>query len=928
MKGHKALRRARFVLAFGCLLAGGLLASGALGMTFLESNPPGDTGSTATETSTTATTDTGSTATDTTPTSTESATTDSTTTTDSTPPTTTGSASTLSPSISSDKEDYTPGSTVTLTGTGWGAGEPVHIFVNDDVGQTWSYNADVTANSDGGFANQFQLPMAFVATYTVRATGASGAVATTSFTDGSISSATIGIRLSDCATAQSSFTAGSTVCSHVVVQIQGNGNTNYRIQWYAPGVDPATGAPAQDSLFQEPNGSVSGTHDVTLAVSTIGMWTVLVCNRNTAGACSSSFQVTPTTFTVTAAARATSTALASNNTPSTFGQSVQFTATVTASGGDPSGVGTVAFFSDAVAVTGCGAVSLTGNQAACTTSALSASGSPHSITAQYSGVSSGSPQFTASTSPALSQVVNKANQTITFGALADKSFGDADFSVSATASSGLAVTFSVLSGSCTVSGSTVHITAAGSCTVRASQGGNGNYNAAAPVDQSFSIAKADQTITFGALADKSFGDADFSVSATASSGLAVTFGSSGDCSVSGDSVHITGAGSCTITASQAGNGNYNAAPNVDRTFTIAKADQAITFGAIADRTFGDPDFTVSAAGGGSGNPVTFSALGDCTVSGDSVHITGAGTCTVTAHQAGNGNYNAAPNVDRTFTIAKADQAITFPVIPGKVYLDPNFDPGATAPGGPVSYTSSGDCTIVSGNVHITGAGTCTVTAHQGGSSNYNAAPNVDRTFTIAKANQTITFATLANKTLGSADFTVSASASSGLTVAFSSMTPSVCTMPAAATVHILTVGLCTIRASQAGNGNYNPASNVDQSFNINFIFNGFFQPVDNIKLNVAQAGSAIPVKFDLSGDQGLNIFAANYPVSVKIACDTSLELDTIEETVTAGGSSLSYGGGQYIYVWKTEKSWASSCRRLDVKFIDGVTKSATFQFKK
>jgi len=307
---------------------------------------------------------------------------------------------------------------------------------------------------------------------------------------------------------------------------------------------------------------------------------------------------------------------------------------------------------------------------------------------------------------------------------------------------------------------------------------------------------------------------------------------------------------------------------------------------------------------------------------------------VTAHQGGSANYNPAPNVDRTFAIAKADQTIAFPVIAGKVYLDPDFDPGASAPGGPVTYTASGDCTIVGGNVRITGAGSCTVTAHQGGSANYNPAPNVDRTFAIAKANQTITFGALANKTLGSPDFTIGANASSGLAVAFSSMTLAACSMSGAATVHIVSVGTCTIRAAQGGDTNYNPAPNVDRSFSITFVFHGFFQPVDMNKLNGAQAGSAIPVKFDLSGNQGLNIFAAGYPTSVKVACDTAAELDVIEETVTAGGSSLNYDAGanapfgQYIYVWKTDKAWSSSCRRLDVKFSDGVVKSATFQFKK
>ena len=95
------------------------------------------------------------------------------------------------------------------------------------------------------------------------------------------------------------------------------------------------------------------------------------------------------------------------------------------------------------------------------------------------------------------------------------------------------------------------------------------------------IAKATQTIAFAALADRTFGDADFSVSATATSGLAVSFAASGKCTVTGSSVHITGAGSCTITASQAGNQNYEAATDVEQSFSIAKATQAIVFAPLS-----------------------------------------------------------------------------------------------------------------------------------------------------------------------------------------------------------------------------------------------------------------------------------------------------------------------------------------------------------
>ncbi|HEY0661424.1 MAG TPA: HYR domain-containing protein, partial [Lysobacter sp.] len=114
---------------------------------------------------------------------------------------------------------------------------------------------------------------------------------------------------------------------------------------------------------------------------------------------------------------------------------------------------------------------------------------------------------------------------------------------------------------------------------------------------------------------------------------------------------------------------------------------------------------------------------------------------------------------------------------------------------------------------------------------------------------------------------------------------------------------------------------------VSYSFNGFFRPIDNLPvINVVKAGSAIPVKFDLGGNQGLNIFAPGFPASVSASCSASAT-DAIEETVTAGGSSLSYdaGTGHYIYVWKTEKSW-TGCRQLQVKLKDGSSRWATFSF--
>ncbi len=245
--------------------------------------------------------------------------------------------------------------------------------------------------------------------------------------------------------------------------------------------------------------------------------------------------------------------------------------------------------------------------------------------------------------------VVKASQTIAFAALPDKTVVDADFGVAATASSGLAVSFAA-SGSCTSSGSTVHLTGVGSCTVTASQPGDASYNAAPSVAQSFSIAKVNQTIAFSAVGEKTFGDADFALSATASSGLAVSFTAGGSCTVHGVTVHVTAAGSCNVTASQPGNASYNAAADVAQTIAVAKRAQAITFRALANKKFGAPNFTVSATAS-SGLPVAFAAGGKCTVSGKTVHLTGAGKCTIIASQSGNANFNAAASVSRAFKIA-------------------------------------------------------------------------------------------------------------------------------------------------------------------------------------------------------------------------------------------------------------------------------------
>ncbi len=204
-----------------------------------------------------------------------------------------------------------------------------------------------------------------------------------------------------------------------------------------------------------------------------------------------------------------------------------------------------------------------------------------------------------------------------------------------------------------MAGQTVHLTGAGSCTITASQNGDGQYLPATSASQTFAIQRGAQTITFFALPNRTYGDADFTVGAAASSGLTVSLNAAGNCAVTVNTVHLSGVGSCTITASQPGNGNYNPAPNVSQTFAILEPKQAqtISFSAPLNKTFGDPDFLVSATAS-SGLSVSFSAAVNCTMNGtNTVRLTGVGSCTVTASQAGNSSYLPAANVSQSFTIS-------------------------------------------------------------------------------------------------------------------------------------------------------------------------------------------------------------------------------------------------------------------------------------
>jgi hypothetical protein len=176
------------------------------------------------------------------------------------------------------------------------------------------------------------------------------------------------------------------------------------------------------------------------------------------------------------------------------------------------------------------------------------------------------------------------SQTITFGALASKTYGAAPITLTATASSGLPVYYtSSDTGVATVDGSTLTIVGVGPTNITASQAGDGTWAAATPVVQALTVAKADQTISISAPRYKLPTDGPFAVTATASSGLACTLSIvSGPATILNGTVTLAGSlGDVVIRAVQAGNANYNAATNTDRTVSVVDELPVFDAGGLA-----------------------------------------------------------------------------------------------------------------------------------------------------------------------------------------------------------------------------------------------------------------------------------------------------------------------------------------------------------
>ena len=140
-----------------------------------------------------------------------------------------------------------------------------------------------------------------------------------------------------------------------------------------------------------------------------------------------------------------------------------------------------------------------------------------------------------------------------------------------------------------------------------------------------------------------------------------------------------------------------------------------------------------------------------------------------------------------------------------------------------------------------------------------------------------------------------------------------------------TIGTRLLQASATDNVGH--VATATCSVNVIYDFKGFNKPVMNLPaFNKATAGGIFSLSFSLGGSQGLAIFAPGYPASTPIACGSTIEA-TIGTPTVGASPALVYGGGRYTYAWKTDKSWAGTCRQFIVLLTDGTYHRANFAFK-
>ena len=382
----------------------------------------------------------------------------------------------------------------------------------------------------------------------------------------------------------------------------------------------------------------------------------------------------------------------------------------------------------------------------------------------------------------------------------------------------------------------------------------------------------------------------------------LTFGAF-TCELAGSPTTVTASGTYTVTYR-----NPFGTSTQAFTLEVTKGNQVITFPAISDTSTAVVDFdpratnSISVANGGEAITYRTSNAAICTIVGGKIHPVASGNCTVTASAGSNSSFNAAVDVSRTFYILGAPSVavsngssadITVPVGEFRANFFPITNAGgtisswviknaagtvltpATLPMDLIFDTATG---ILSGSFELSQARTqyILLATNAAGSSTINVY------MTAVKIDQTITFNALNGMAVGDADQGLFATASSGLSITFTTNSASICTI-VAGKVHAVAAGICTVTAAQSANSGADPTYNAAISVSRQFSVTAALTPPDISLTNTSATVSInrpLPWLFDVLNNGG-KVAANGYSISPSPS--------TISDTATVITFDTSYG---------------------------------------
>ncbi len=448
------------------------------------------------------------------------------------------------------------------------------------------------------------------------------------------------------------------------------------------------------------------------------------------------------------------------------------------------------------------------------------------------------------------------------------------------------------------------------------------------------VTTASQTIQFGPLQGVYIGNADFDPAAVTSSGLPVTYTSSNPnvATISNGLIHIVNAGTTTITASQAGNGDYLAASSVQQTLTVSGLQTTISLPPLSSMVYGAPDFTVAATTNNNTTAIVYSSSNPAvaTIAANGViHLTGAGATNITASQAGNASYGSASSVPQTLNVTKAPLVVT-------AYNQTVYQGQTPAPFviGYSGFVNGDDTTVLTAKAMgstpaNTGSGIGTYPIYVSGAAAANYSFNyVQGVLSVQPAQpQSLSFNALPLELYGNADFDPGAVSTSGQPVVYASSDPKVATI-VNGQIHLTGAGTVTITATQPGGNGFSPAASISQ---VMTVAKGqlTIRP-DDVTLGAGQALPAFTISYTgfVNGDDSSSL--TKLPV-VSTTAESGLnfgQYNIIASGAVSSNYDITYQPGILTIGAGTDQlnAFSSGPGQVTVSIFTGTVQKATIQF--